>query len=277
MILIPYRDILYELASVGELPLPNSSPQATNKREWGAHSPISSDSSPALSLSEAPIRPDSRTIAGSKRANAAASAFNSSPNTDISSSSSLSSLTTAVPADTSLSHDSPPGMQLFSLPMYSNELGRLPLHGQVNFSTRPQAETLHPMDWYNEALSAPVATSVPRVHEIGMGTSYIQHGYLDYDNSFDTGSAPSASTNNGTMPYPDGLLTQPGAAQPRYAPPQASMLSANRDRSQDTNIINIPPSLDSDTFAMWSNAPSGFEWVFFLLLLVCELSWAATL
>lgn len=261
--LIPYRDILYELASVGELPLPNSSPQPTNKREWGAHSPISSDSSPAVSLSEVPIRPDSRTFAGSKRANAAASASNSSPNTDISSSSSSSSLTPAVLADNSLLHDSPSGMQLFSLPMYSNELGRLPLHGQVNFSTRPQAQTQpHPMDWYNESSSAPIATPVPGVHEMGMDTAYIQHGYLNYDNAFDAGSSPSAPTSNGTMPYPNGLLPQPSASaagHPRYPPPQADMLSANRDRSQNMNSINMLPTLDSDTFAMWSNAPSGFE------------------
>ncbi|KAE9398887.1 hypothetical protein BT96DRAFT_957454 [Gymnopus androsaceus JB14] len=253
-------DILYELASVGELPLPNSSPEPTNKREWGAESPMSTSSI------STPIPSRSRTIAGSKRAATATA------NADISS----SSLSSAV-AENPLLHDSPPGMQLFSLPMYSDELGRLPLHGQVNFSTRAQPNTQpQPMDWYNQPPPAPSGT------EMGMNTPYIQPGYLNYDYPYGGSEAAqgtssvgiSASSTNGSMPYRNGLHPHQslnGAGGPsssvaghsrhshvRPPPDQAGMLSS-RDRNPNMNDVDMPPSLDSDTFAMWSNAPSGFE------------------
>ncbi|KAL0564764.1 Gypsy retrotransposon integrase-like protein 1 [Marasmius crinis-equi] len=96
-------DVLYELASVGELPLPQGSPPASNKRERDADSPIS-----AKPLEGGPqsLDHEHRSIAGSKRA--------------------------------MKSGNSPKSTQqhLSSLPMYSDELGRLPVHGQLGYTNQ---------------------------------------------------------------------------------------------------------------------------------------------
>ncbi|KAF8972347.1 fungal-specific transcription factor domain-containing protein [Flammula alnicola] len=104
-------DILYELASVGELPLPQRSPPSTNKRERGSETPMSStasESSMSMDQSDMP-----RNIAGSRRVNKESTFIGQS---------NLQSY--------------------FALPVYSSELGRLPLHGQVTFSA--QAHTPAP-------------------------------------------------------------------------------------------------------------------------------------
>ncbi|ESK85138.1 hypothetical protein Moror_3593 [Moniliophthora roreri MCA 2997] len=113
-------DILYELASVGELPLPKSREGGQNKRDRDSDSPRSTSgsvcgSSPGLMATEV----GERSIAGSKRAMK----------------SSASTASTASPASTSSPSAEPPNQQLFSLPMYSDELGRLPLHGQLHYTS----------------------------------------------------------------------------------------------------------------------------------------------
>ncbi|KAJ4477535.1 fungal-specific transcription factor domain-containing protein [Lentinula aciculospora] len=252
-------DILYELASVGELPLPqNASPMTTNKRERGADSPISavgtSESSP--SLSDAPPSPDSRTIAGSRRVSAATSM---SRNFDYlkaaTSGTSLShtTLTERVP-----STDSPPGMQLFSLPVYSDELGRLPLHGQVNFSTRPHLN-LQQSDW------CPPPTGSSGLSMLGISTSsqYIPPEYYN----FGFGESGTGHTSNpapqGSTPYQNGFLQQ-SPQNITAGPGSSSMVNLPQQHASDGMLlnrdnVNLPIPLDSDTFAMWSNAPSGFE------------------
>ncbi|KXN82670.1 Transcriptional activator protein acu-15 [Leucoagaricus sp. SymC.cos] len=109
-------DILYELASVGDLPLPQGSPPS-NKRERDSDSPISSTTSDHTSTPP-PSSDGSRTFAGSKRVNKE-----------------LSSLM-LDPSSSTMGQQS---QELYTLPLYSDELGRLPLHGQVKFSPQAQA------------------------------------------------------------------------------------------------------------------------------------------
>ncbi|KAJ3712064.1 fungal-specific transcription factor domain-containing protein [Lentinula raphanica] len=240
-------DILYELASVGDLPLPNASPMVKNKRERGVDSPISgtgtSDSSPALSPSDNPVSPEQRAIAGSRRVSAAMAGTHDP--LKASTSRSRSSL-----LENSHLADASTGAQLFSLPVYSNELGRLPLHGQVDFSMR--AHTNPQLDW------------VPPPTSVGPGmtpnSQYIQPEYLNFGIS-----GGGASSSSGPISYRNGFHQQPSlngsmdpvsslAGYPQQPPiqPSGAMLSS-------TDGVGLPISLDNDTFAMWSNAPSGFE------------------
>ena len=122
------RDILYELTSVGELPLPQPSPPADTGREHESDTPFSSGSEPAWNQKKM-----LGTIAGSfpneppfisqkqRSPKLQQSTFNMSPNA---------------------------GSPKFSLPVYSNELGRLPLRTFGAQAPNPQPQThsqqIHP-------------------------------------------------------------------------------------------------------------------------------------
>ncbi|KAK7027260.1 Gypsy retrotransposon integrase-like protein 1 [Paramarasmius palmivorus] len=103
-------DVMCELATVGQLPLPQSSPTSQNKRERGSDSPISGSSS-CGSISDLNMS-GTRNIASSKR----------------------------VYGEVFLHR--PGEQQLFPLPMSSDDLGRLPLHGQLNYTSKANLETL---------------------------------------------------------------------------------------------------------------------------------------
>ncbi|KAK1220718.1 Gypsy retrotransposon integrase-like protein 1 [Marasmius sp. AFHP31] len=99
-------DILYGLASMSGLPLPQISSTATNKRGRDEDSPISATTVPEGSSQS--VDNEHRNIAGSRR---------------------------AMKALASVSGNTP--QHLSPLPMYSDELGRLPVYGQ---HTGTQAE-----------------------------------------------------------------------------------------------------------------------------------------
>ncbi|KIJ08246.1 hypothetical protein PAXINDRAFT_31743, partial [Paxillus involutus ATCC 200175] len=107
-------DILCELATVGDLPLLQPRPTGGTKRDRESESPPSTEHSGSTS----PEGP--RTIAGSRRI----------PQ-DVQSQSQSQSLFQSQSQSQQPQRVSPPS----NLSLYSNELGRLPLHGQVDFST----------------------------------------------------------------------------------------------------------------------------------------------
>ncbi|KAG8213475.1 hypothetical protein J3R82DRAFT_12012 [Butyriboletus roseoflavus] len=100
-------DILYELASVGDLPLPQPSPQGT-KRERD------SDSPPPASRPVSTHKEGARTTAGTRR---------------------VSREIHSYPQSQQHRQQPPPSQpsQSYSLPVYSNDLARIPLHGQGDF------------------------------------------------------------------------------------------------------------------------------------------------
>ncbi|THV06403.1 hypothetical protein K435DRAFT_816004 [Dendrothele bispora CBS 962.96] len=230
-------DILYELACVGDLPLPNSSPPITNKREWGSDSPASQSSEGPI-IADAPT--EGRVIAGSRRI----ASSNASSQTNKSSPSSL------APESPSSFHtsESPSTLPLFSLPMYTDELGRLPLHGQVNFdSTRSQ-----PPPQQQPTMSGNATTGYwypSDVISVNQGDMTLgpnsyptpQNHPSYYDNS---GYAAPYMNGDGAAAGPSPDMQQywaPGPHQPNTAP------------RANTGFV------DPDTIAMWSNAPTGFE------------------
>ncbi|KIK66923.1 hypothetical protein GYMLUDRAFT_239127 [Collybiopsis luxurians FD-317 M1] len=310
-------DILYELASVGELPLPAGSPISNHKRERSADSPIPlPDGSPSLDV---PV--GSRTIAGSRRVSAATSI-----NADMAkvgpSTPSPASMASFSVGDGTISSsglatplDSPSGgMQLFSLPMYSDELGRIPIHGEVNFSMRPPSHVgSNPnpsgpqqppsIDWFNPPPAPPshphADPSGQGMHGLGMNSEFMQSDFYEYSPFAGGGGVPgvpgpSASSSsmgmNGGSSVPSfrNAFPQQQQQQPSmrhsdtHMQAQAhghgqgrgldsigveGMMGSGRDGVQGSSAgggggmadAMMPLSLDNDTFAMWSNTPSGFE------------------
>ena len=151
------RDILCELATVGELPLPQASPMSTNKRDRDSDTPRS------VASSESPqsvIQEDSpRVIAGSRRVNKDPSSSSQSMRTtqsqhqpnqqqrhppQLPTSSMTTSKQPTQHADRSTT--SVPPTPTYALPVYSDELGRLPFHGHVDFSTQAYLDQVN--YWY---------------------------------------------------------------------------------------------------------------------------------
>ncbi|KAF5359371.1 hypothetical protein D9756_003609 [Leucocoprinus leucothites] len=161
-------DILYELASVGDLPLPQGSPPS-NKRERDSDSPISSATSD-LTSTPPPLSDGSRSVAGSKRVNKETGGI---PNNRGSSrhhqprSVPVLQQPPTVPSQgvpDSMMYD-PSGSQqsqeLYTLPLYSDELGRMPLHGDVKISPHahaPSGSSSHP---HSHTLEPPLHQHIP--------------------------------------------------------------------------------------------------------------------
>ncbi|KAG6849642.1 hypothetical protein H0H93_006646 [Arthromyces matolae] len=181
------RDILLELASAGDLNLPREAAAGTKRSRDSEAIP----ESPSVSFFSSPREP------------LKASQGTSSPTVDVAQDSA------AVPLN-------------FELPMYGNELGRLPVYGQFNFSEshkRPRRDALDSTSGFQafEAFVDPVNGS-----------------------SFAAGQIPQNITSADLEWSPFSTI------QTREAPETLYI-----DQSKTT--------MDSDTLAMWSTAPTGFE------------------
>ncbi|EGN92361.1 hypothetical protein SERLA73DRAFT_99356 [Serpula lacrymans var. lacrymans S7.3] len=241
-------DILYELASVGDLPLPQPSPTGGNKRERDSDSPISA--APSSSSSAAVVPEVPRNIAGSRR----------------------------------VSHDIQPPQQqqkqqlqpaptppnpaaVFNLPVYSDDLGRLPLHGQVNFANPSGANPLDASAGMWFPMGTPSAPTQPRSSGVlanaGVGPyrdvsapAYTMDE-LFYDQMANQYASPFSSAQAGAT----GQFGGPGPSM------QALMGGTSAATQQHVGMLghagvhaaNSVMDDDDDTMAMWSNAPTGFE------------------
>ncbi|KAF8072284.1 fungal-specific transcription factor domain-containing protein [Lyophyllum atratum] len=247
-------DIMYELASVGELPLPKASPPANNKRDRDSDSPAStstlSTNSPSNTGSDAP-----RTIAGSRRVTRDTNAPGKQPAT---------------------SHvDSPqPQMMPFTLPLYSDELGRFPLtSSQTQFTATPQNHGQSPSMQGQGPGVLPPYWGAPDLPTGGAGTA--QYGQAGPPSSalpfqmdlytqmgFGYTSAPfvqSASASNPLeSPFVSGSL-EGGASSAMHSDRELLATMAGQGQYAAGVNPNMQALIDNDTVAMWSNAPSGFE------------------
>ncbi|KAG6812669.1 hypothetical protein H0H92_001427 [Tricholoma furcatifolium] len=221
-------DIMFELASVGDLPLPKSSPPAhSNKRDRGVDSPTSSVAQTSHSSASTPeVAP--RVIAGSRRAAVKTSQLHS-------------------PVQESL----PP----LPLPVYSNELGSLPVNGQTQYLASPGSSIPQQnfgfwphngmMGTNNGPSVAPPFQTAPAPIPGDMDL-YNQIG-LNYDSVF----APPS------MPMDMGVF---GAGDPAMGLQQP--LGNMPDQAQFCGIgpgPNLQELIDSDSVTMWSNPPSGYD------------------
>jgi len=228
------RDILMELAFVGDVSLPDTSPTKVPRKkrlrepENDSWSPASS-SSPPLSPSEA----SSRSMAGSRRVSLGAQ----------------SQAELKQPA-------------LFSLPMYGNELGRLPIYGQFNFSdsnarlpfqssstiATGNAPTNFDQIILSNLASAPVG-GVPMANM----DAYVLDG-LFHGQTMQNFANHNHTTQN--------VQQQQSAT----AADIASFFAGTSSDLEGLSKFGTMPAMDNDTMTMWSTAPTGLEYVAFPFL-----------
>ncbi|KAG5645114.1 hypothetical protein DXG03_006928 [Asterophora parasitica] len=236
---LKYKDIMYELASMGDLPLPSSSP-ASNKRDRDA------DESPASSSAQTSNSPSSagadstapRMIAGSQR----------------------------VQSHAQLVHPSPQVNQQAScpLPLYSNELGRYPIHTQqpeVPTQSGASQQELPQAFWDTLGSPSGDATTSTSADSYSQTAPAVTFPFpMDLFSSYLAESGFDGSFVQPQAAYDTGNLG--GGAVPAQPPHTVTHMGSGNglyDGSATLNPSQTP--LDNDTVAMWSNAPSGFEYV----------------
>ena len=218
------RDILYELAYVGNLPLPRPSPEIRNKRSRDSDSRSTTYDSPSSNTASTSGRHSSEDVPSAQMNPAVQKSEHEQILTDG-----------------------------FYLPMYTDELGRLPLHGQFNL--------------FSDVKPPPSAS--PEF----AGPSNFPVSYLPSNSQFmaNPASSPYETSNaslfgdpSSTVPttFMSSLGVDPPASmqghelrQPWTAgiDPTSSLLSAVP--------FDVSRSLPNPAYAMWSNAPTTFGYV----------------
>lgn len=154
--------------------------------------------------------------------------------------------TTAL--DISVQHPQPPN---YALPMYSTELGRLPVYGQFNFSeshanSAPASFNVNVDDSATFAPQSPVGADVQNI------SAAVNHVSIP---TFTTTNLPSDSVRDfHSEPLEWNTLTMPQASTENGDTALAFPAQFNLDPM---------PVMDSDAMTMWSTAPVGFglnEW-----------------
>jgi len=253
-------DIMYELVSVGDLPLPQASPNPSNKRERDSDSPFSAEVS---NTNTSPVE-GSRVIAGSRRVSGAKKAMQRQ---------------TVMPE-----HPTQPRNE-FQLPIHTHDLGRMPLHpiaeypagvgpslmgqGQAGQSNEEQPLHRHWVEpttfpYLNVPIIAPTVPPMPAggvpANVDNADASLFSIDPLVYDDMMtslggDLYASAIASGSGGQM---FGSLLGGGFGLSQGQPGPQPQLNQSM-------MMNIPGSetlANPDTLAMWTNAPNGFEWVF---------------
>ncbi|GBE88069.1 predicted protein [Sparassis crispa] len=245
-------DILYELATVGDLPLPQPTPP-TYKRERDADSPISVSSAPSPATSST-VDTAQRTIAGSKRVSRDATSATSAASPMFTQG---SRPTVPLPPDVNMMSSNAVNTTPFDLPIHSDELGRLPLHPGCNAPSN--TNSIMPMNngWYNAASTSTRMSSMPTSLEAGSSTSAI--GVPPMDTSLDPAIASMfAMQPNSVYDQMFSALQAPLSPAPQD---YRSHVAASGMHDMDP-MASMPNgrSYPDNTLAMWSSAPSGFEW-----------------
>ena len=263
-------DILYELVSVGDLPLPQASPNPSNKRERDSDSPLSAEASNA---NTSPSVEGSRVIAGSRR---------------------VSGAKKAMQKQTVMQENPVQSRNEFQLPIHTHDLGKMPLHSIAEYPTgfgpslvgqdqagQPNQEQPLQRHWIDPSafgyLNVPIiAPTVPPMPAGGLPTNMDSAGaslfsidplvYDDMMTNFGGDLYASAIASGSGGPTFGNLLGggfglsslvqgQPG---PQSQPQQQQL--------NQSTMMNMPGGdtlANLDTLAMWTNAPNGFEWVHF--------------
>ncbi|KAH0832830.1 hypothetical protein J3R83DRAFT_11755 [Lanmaoa asiatica] len=235
------RDILYELASVGDLPLPQPSPQGGTKRERDSDSPTLT-SRPTSMSKESP-----RTIAGSRRISREVHSHTHSQSQQ--------------PRQQQPQQSQPPSS--YNLPVYTNDLGRLPLHGQVTFPTigSPTASTssgsMHSQNTWFSSLSGGTQQPTNPLPAPITGHNFAHGDAYSMDDLFlDQMSSPFGGFSAQQTHNPAGNDSgNHSAASELQAFMDAAVASGAQSSMMQTNAML---DVDPDTIAMWSSAPTGF-------------------
>ncbi|KAF8625882.1 hypothetical protein AX15_005149 [Amanita polypyramis BW_CC] len=231
-------DILYELASAGELPLPHPSPPSSNKRERDEES---DGNTPRLS-STFEIHDGSRPIIGSKRVSRATSQVE---------------LTRYQ-------------RRQYEFPTHSDGLGRLPWHDSGELMRISQAG-VSPISNHMggqrtignqpEYWSAPTGTQVLHQQfsqvpleqglgqDMGLGSAFNQMAPMNYPQH--PSGVAGGTMRNQNIP----------SIRPEMDPLLTGALFPGRIVQQGESVMNMDTEMpiNYDTMAMWSNVPIAFD------------------
>jgi hypothetical protein len=250
-----FRDIMYELAEVGDLPLPQPSPQPSNKRDRNSEKTTSAQSGTESSPSPAI---GSRSFAGTKRAGGARARQTHHDASSLSPTPSLSNQTLDTP--------SPPSTQstMYTAP--------LPILRPVQASIHPATHTM-PLAANDESRYTGSSRSTytmgatydgnPSTSQSSGGNVQPQAGQpLDMDPMFSMQSMMydqvlSNLSASLTQPMTD---TSSQSTGPQYVhPPDENLDEWLRMASLGAGAFLPDPSDNDASQSMWSAAPNGFE------------------
>ena len=220
------RDVLYELAYVGNLPLPRPSPGIRNKRGRDSDEPNSRSTtydSPSSSTASTSGRHSSEDV----------------PSPQMN------------PAVQKLEHE-----QIltdgFYLPMYTDELGRLPLHGQFNLFSDVK----------------PPPASLEFAGQSNFPTSYLPNNSQFMANPtsppYETSNASLFGVPSATVPttFMSSLGVDPPALMQGHELRQSWNTGIDPSSSlSSTTTFDVSRSMPNPAYDMWSNAPATFGYV----------------
>lgn len=211
------RDILFGLASAGDLPLPQLKPMPTNEPLRNTDVPITALQASMFTSVEEPCGPSPV------------------PSKNI--------FPDSLVQEKAALHDH---FQNFPLPVHGNELGRLSLYGQFNVLGSSESKIPDSHDWYSTLFPADRnANDGAVVDDLG---SFRHIAGTKPDDPFNVSEVFSA-----------GML---GPHQVRDGTGLIYSMARDQDQNMQSLLTLDPlPTLDDDTIALWSAAPTGLEWV----------------
>ena len=255
--------------SVGDLPLPQASPNPSNKRERDSDSPLSAESS---STNTSPPVEGSRVIAGSRRVSDAKKAMQ----------------------QLSPKQEKPIQQRRneFQLPIHTHDLGKMPLHpiaehppgigssalgqqSQVGQSDQNQSLQRHWVDpsafcYLNVPIIAPTVPPMPAgglpTNLDSAGASLLSIDPLVYDDMMSNfgGDLYASAIASGSGGHPFGNLFGAGFGLSSLGQGQHGLQSQIQQPINPSMMMHMAGSetlANPDMLAMWTNAPNGFEWV----------------
>ncbi|PPQ71792.1 hypothetical protein CVT24_006143 [Panaeolus cyanescens] len=284
-----FRDILTELAFAGDLSLPATPPSTTSanpsnpvvpnkKRARDTDEPVESPKSAASSPPTSPVDQQPRVIAGTRR---------------VSMSTTQPQINTLPRPPINTQHTPVPALN-FALPMYSNELGRLPIYGQFNFTdtlgTNP-CIPIQPPTSLDQILLSSFASHAAASAAAGVGGSVgsvpastpMMDAYVidalfrgqTIENLVRTANAQWYLNQQAAQQLQQQqqhhqqqgpLQNLQQAAAPNLGgltPAEAASLFGGSplELSEDApmSMIGTMPAMDHDTMTMWSTAPTSLE------------------
>jgi hypothetical protein len=238
---------LHELACVGELPLPQPSPPNLNKRERDEQEYVENYIASQPNLQATDLGGLPRPVVGSRRA--------------------YHAMQQAVPSP-------PPQQQSYQhqqLPVYTEELGRMPLHGQVGVTTPALASSMTGRQ-YVENLQA---AGQPGYGWQPTGSQVLLQQQSPQNPSNQEWDGGDTSGYSYPMVPVTTSIAVPTEPEPQVFPPQVLPSSIGEmDPYLETQVASQWAQtsvqqqqqqqqfvMDDDLVTMWMNAPTGFGWV----------------
>ncbi|KZT67994.1 hypothetical protein DAEQUDRAFT_728533 [Daedalea quercina L-15889] len=295
-------DILYELAYVGDLPLPQNTPPS-NKRDRDSDSPRTEPSpgasgstlaaDPSSSLSSTSLDPTHRAFAGSRRVSRDISGVSSTFGQQPMQQSMFTPSDVPSPMGVADPDHASADTNTFALPIHSDELGRLPLHGftmssMVTGAPGPSTQNALTLEssWFGPGAAGPsglstmpapshTATSssrAPPQSQPQAGPSSVasssadmaggldaqgiasMFGGLEDSQVYDSLFANMPGTYAGTGEFPDAMGVGVMGPGPRQGAVGVGQPGSSGQGGQGQETFA------DNTLAMWSSAPSDFQW-----------------